>query len=168
MIIWITGQHNAGKTTLGDALADYYSAKLGIDVIRLDGDVWRMMTLNQDYSMEGRHRNVQRAMQAAVSLDDDRTIVICSFISPNREQREYIKYNHGAVEVYVKSIRIGEVLKRTKDYEAPLKNYIRINTDIASVFENMKSTLAAIRGLIDEGVIAPIAGMHDSADGSGI
>lgn len=131
MIIWITGQHNAGKTTLArNLLSHFRSAAPTVDAIHLDGDVWRDMTLNKDYSSRGRHRNLELAMSAALALNEINAVVICSFISPFRETRESLKMHADVFEVYVHTSRKSMTPeKEAPAYEPPAHNYIDVDTD---------------------------------------
>ena len=63
MIIWFTGQPGSGKTTLANELIlnlkrDFPDKKL----INIDGDDLRNISKNQDYSKEGRIRNISTAI----------------------------------------------------------------------------------------------------------
>jgi adenylylsulfate kinase-like enzyme len=106
MIIWITGEHNAGKTTL----AHYLLRALGseYDVVHIDGDEWREFTGNYDYSESGRRRNVETAMDNAINIiekSDGRRLVICSFMSPYKDMREELRRRTSVLEVFVKTTR---------------------------------------------------------------
>lgn len=130
MIIWITGQHYAGKTTLADALQLELSMR-GRPSVRLDGDLWRTMTLNEDYSDVGRKSNLRQAMLVAVALHADDNWVICAFVSPYRESREWLKQSvTGFLEVYVHTTRPPLQKSHTVDgYEPPLEDFLDVNTD---------------------------------------
>jgi energy-coupling factor transporter ATP-binding protein EcfA2 len=130
MIIWITGQHNAGKTTLALALAALLELRNRY-IVQLDGDAWRTMTRNLDYSEEGRRRNINQAMRVASVLDDDKTVVICSFISPYRDMREQLKSVSNCLEVYVYtgSRRTNSPRKLVDGYEPPTHDMIEVPTD---------------------------------------
>jgi adenylate kinase family enzyme len=154
MIIWITGQHNAGKTTLAKALQ--LEIKLhGYSVLHIDGDQWRDVWNDHDYSEEGRLRNVRRAMAVAELFEDESTIVICSFISPNRAQREWLKSMGRTLEVYVYTTRRTTTpVKLAREYQSPQQNYITCCTD-ATVRECVGQVMrgfAEMIQLLGEGV----------------
>jgi adenylylsulfate kinase len=130
MIIWLTGQPNAGKTTIGMRLQRKFIA-WQYQSILLDGDVWRNMTLNHDYSEEGRRRNLDMAMAVAWTLNSTDQIVICSFVSPYRDMRERLKTSGAEVlEVYLHTTRTHEVKDTYRpDYQHPLTNFLDIDTD---------------------------------------
>ena len=81
MIIWLTGQPGSGKTTMATKLFEMYSDWLQLDnVIHLDGDDVRNFLDNKDYSLEGRRKNIQFAIDMARVLHDKDYVVICSFV----------------------------------------------------------------------------------------
>ena len=56
-IIWLTGQPGSGKTTLANSLRDTIFKKLpNVDLMIIDGDDLRNITINKDYSRKGRER----------------------------------------------------------------------------------------------------------------
>lgn len=132
-IVWITGQPGSGKTTLAHALVQRF--EYGISgAVHFDGDDLRRMSCNQDYTVEGRRRNVlfaqKLASQAQVS------IVIVSLVSPFRDQRELFKSHFPVVECYThRSSATPKDVYRVADYEPPLENYIDLDTDVLSVTE---------------------------------
>jgi energy-coupling factor transporter ATP-binding protein EcfA2 len=130
MIIWITGQPGAGKTTLALALQQaVYRTKL-YDTVVLDGDDLRRMSLNTDYSKPGRVRNIQRAIATAIALDEDDTMVICAFVSPYRVMREQLKWCGKVVEVYVHTTRTDTSKPAPcLDYEPPTAEFVDVDTD---------------------------------------
>jgi len=128
MIIWITGQHCAGKTTVARELAERLLVE-DRNVISLDGDVWRKLSQNYDYSERGRRKNLFYAMRAAMAMEDEFTVVICSFISPFREMREKLKCAVDTVEVYLHTNRVPTHPERLVAYEPPLSGFVDICTD---------------------------------------
>jgi molybdopterin-guanine dinucleotide biosynthesis protein len=129
MIIWITGQQGGGKTTLAKDLITKLNS-LGLFTLHLDGDVWRSMTNNFDYSEEGRRRNVALAMRVALNADDGELMVICSFISPYRDLRESLKQYGNVLEVYVHTEERPRNNKlAAKYYECPTSHFVDICSD---------------------------------------
>ena len=62
MIYWFTGQPSSGKTTLGTKLHRFLKTEKRNwrrDVFHLDGDDLRLLTINKDYSEEGRRNNIR-------------------------------------------------------------------------------------------------------------
>ena len=130
MIIWLTGQPGSGKTTMATKLFEMYSDWLQLDnVIHLDGDDVRNVLDNKDYSLEGRRKNIQFAIDMARVLHDKDYVVICSFVSPYRDMREKLKEMSKVKEFYLHSTREPRKEYWVKDYEPPLENFTEINTD---------------------------------------
>jgi hypothetical protein len=132
MIIWITGQHNAGKTTLATKLTEAFRRQ-GKRAVHLDGDAWRTLAQNIDYSVEGRRNNIRQAMAVALLLDDSDSMTICSFISPYRDQREWLKETADVLEVYVLTVRSTQSPEKLcPDYEPPRTCYVPVLSDVPS------------------------------------
>ena len=130
MIIWLTGQPGSGKTTMATKVFKMYSDWLQLDnVIHLDGDDVRDVLDNKDYSLEGRRKNIQFAIDMARVLHEKDYIVICSFVSPYRDMREKLKEMSEVKEFYLHSTRELRKEYWVKDYEPPLENFTEINTD---------------------------------------
>ena len=130
MIIWLTGQPGAGKTTMAKKVFKMYSDWLQLDnVIHLDGDDVRDVLDNKDYSLLGRRKNIQFAIDMARVLHEKDYIVICSFVSPYRDMREKLKEMSEVKEFYLHSTRELRKEYWVKDYEPPLENFTEINTD---------------------------------------
>jgi adenylylsulfate kinase-like enzyme len=129
MIIWITGQHNAGKSTLAKSLKAVFD-ETHYNVVHLDGDAWRELSGNKDYSESGRRRNIGQAMSVALLLNEPGTIVICSFISPYRDQRETLKSFGDVLEVYVYTTRRSQTPERiARGYQPPQSGFLKVCTD---------------------------------------
>ena len=86
-MIWFTGLSGAGKSTLADVLEQKLN-KLGKHTCSLDGDNLRH-TLNEDlgFSDRDRNENIRRIGHVGKLMVDAGLIVISSFISPFKEQR---------------------------------------------------------------------------------
>ena len=68
MIYLITGKAGAGKTHYSKALAKELIDE-GVKVVVLDGDEFRDETKNDDFSDEGRRRNLLGAAKIAADLE---------------------------------------------------------------------------------------------------
>ena len=114
MIYWFYGQPGAGKTTLSNAL------NLRINAIQIDGDDVRSVFNNQDYSKEGRIKNLTLINNIVRFLDHKGFNVIVSVVSPYKEIRNQlldldIKYfyvctteTRGKENYFVKDFEIEE------------------------------------------------------------
>ena len=72
------------------------------DAIQIDGDKWRDITKNKDYSREGRNRNLKGAFDMAIYLEREGYIPILSFVTPYEEYRKYLAENSNKlIEIYL-------------------------------------------------------------------
>jgi len=128
MIYWFTGQPGHGKTTLANALVKQLRRQ-GYSPFHIDGDDLRELTTNKDYSRAGRENNIRQAQTIARYLHKQDEIVVGSFVSPYREIREELKSANDVTEIYVHTTEIrGKENRHVDDYEAPLSNFIDIDT----------------------------------------
>ena len=83
MIILFYGQPGSGKSTLADELykrlqtfikfTEYYHE---YKFMRIDGDKWRSVTNNKDYTKEGRNTNLKTAFDMSIYLENEGFIPI--------------------------------------------------------------------------------------------
>jgi hypothetical protein len=86
MIIWLTGNTGAGKTTLAKALTH------GNNTILLDGDEMRKTISTQcGMDMQGRWENCLRIARLAKHLEDEGHAVVVAVIAPYEKLRQEIK-----------------------------------------------------------------------------
>ncbi|MFK4506405.1 bifunctional enzyme CysN/CysC [Bradyrhizobium daqingense] len=90
-IIWFTGLSGAGKSTIANIVERQLHAA-GHHTMMLDGDNVRH-GLNRDlgFTEADRVENIRRAGEVAKLLVDAGLIVLCSFISPYRAEREMVR-----------------------------------------------------------------------------
>jgi bifunctional enzyme CysN/CysC len=148
--IWMTGLSGSGKSTIADVLEQKLFAE-GKHTIILDGDNVRG-GLNKDlgFTEQARAENIRRIAEVSKLMMDAGLIVIVSFISPFREERELAKDIIGFnnfIEVYIdtpldvaekrdvkglyKKARAGEIPNFTgisSPYEVPLDPDIKVQT----------------------------------------
>jgi bifunctional enzyme CysN/CysC len=87
-VLWFTGLSGAGKSTLALALEAELFAR-GYHVYVLDGDNVRTgLNANLGFSPEDRAENIRRVGEVAALFADAGFVVISSFISPYRTDRE--------------------------------------------------------------------------------
>ncbi len=155
-ILWMTGLSGSGKSTLAFSLEQFLFRK-GYHVYVLDGDNVRH-GLNADlgFSPEDRVENIRRVGQAAALFSRAGFLVITSFISPYRSDRDRVRslapeFFH---EVYVdadlktceqrdpkglyRRARAGEIQEFTgisAPYEPPALPELHVNTATQSVDE---------------------------------
>ena len=86
-IVWFTGLSGAGKSTISMGVEEELVSR-GISCYCLDGDNLRAgLCKDLTFSLEDRNENIRRAIEAAILLADSGQVVLCSLISPNREER---------------------------------------------------------------------------------
>ena len=134
MIYWFTGQPGAGKTVQGTKLKEFLQNEKRNwrkDVFHIDGDDLRELTLNKDYTEQGRIQNIKNAQLLAYFLQNKGCDVVVSLVAPYKELREEFKLVCGGniVEIYVHTNR-----KRNREqfkveaYEPPEQNFFDLDT----------------------------------------
>jgi adenylyl-sulfate kinase len=103
-VIWLTGLSGSGKSTLAN-LVEGWLALRGCHTYLLDGDNVRH-GLNKDlgFTAVDRVENIRRVGEVARLFVDAGVIVLCSFISPFRAEREAVRSlldNGEFIEVHV-------------------------------------------------------------------
>lgn len=167
--LWFTGLSGSGKSTVATAL-EHQLVNLGQHAYRLDGDNLRH-GLNNDlgFSPEDRTENIRRVGEVGILLADSGCLVLSSFISPYREDRDKIRNLHQKsglpfLEIYMdvsvdvcesrdpkglyKKARAGEIPSFTgisAPYEAPESPELRIQTDQCSVEEAAMQCIAMLK-----------------------
>jgi bifunctional enzyme CysN/CysC len=113
-IVWLTGLSGAGKSTIANLVEQKLFA-MAHHTMLLDGDNVRH-GLNRDlgFTEADRVENIRRAGEVAKLMVDAGLIVICSFISPYRAERDMVRGMVGAdefIEVHVDT-PIEECMRR--------------------------------------------------------
>ena len=149
-VIWFTGLSGSGKSTIANIVEKKLSSD-GVLTYLLDGDNLRH-GLNKDlgFKKEDRIENLRRVGEVTKILHDSGIVVLASFISPYKKDREAIKSlftGKDFIEVhidadletvksrdpkglYIKAIegKIPNFTGVTSAYEAPESPDIKINT----------------------------------------
>ncbi len=157
VVLWFTGLSGSGKSTLASKVnSDLYSR--GNNCYMLDGDNIRLgINSDLDFTDKGRKENIRRIAEVAKLFVDAGEIVLCSFVSPFKEDREQARKIIGEenfVEVFVncpiiecekrdvkglyKRARNGEIKHFTgidSPYEAPTNPEIEVLTHKYSIDE---------------------------------
>ena len=161
--LWLTGLSGSGKSTVADALVERLRAG-GLPVELLDGDVVRSVFPATGFSKEERDRHVKRIGFLASRLERHGVFVVCSFISPYRESRAWVREQCGNfVEIHVATsleecerrdvkglyarARSGEIEHFTgidDPYEAPEDPEIRIETTDLTVEQTVDRIVARL------------------------
>lgn len=169
-VIWFTGLSGSGKSIIADRVCKYLRKK-NIACQRLDGDIMRKaLSKDLNYTKEDRNKNIERAAFVAELLSKHGVIVLASFISPYRKQRNKVRKQVGNfIEVFVNaSIQICErrdtkgLYKKAKagkiqnftgisdPYQAPKQPEIELKTDQENIKE---STNKIIKYLEQKGFV---------------
>lgn len=164
--IWFTGLSGAGKSTLANELERALSVQ-GKYTMLLDGDNVRLgLNKNLGFDEQDRIENIRRVAEVVKLMNDAGLIVLTSFISPYRSDRERAKKIIGEdnfIEVYVstpleecerrdvkglyKKARAGEIPNFTgisSPYEAPVNPTITVDTSKCSLEEAVEQILKEI------------------------
>ncbi len=164
--LWFTGLSGSGKSTIAVALEHslHHRGKL---CYRLDGDNIRLgINKNLGFSAEDRQENIRRIGEVSKLFNDVGVIVLSSFISPYRQDRDIVRELHAQadlpfVEVYVdcslavaeqrdpkglyKKARAGEIRNFTgidDPYEEPLAAEIHLHTGQDSLENEVAALLS--------------------------
>ncbi|HXG29640.1 MAG TPA: adenylyl-sulfate kinase [Nevskiales bacterium] len=172
--LWFTGLSGSGKSTVAVALEKYLNEQ-GHLAFRLDGDNVRLgINKNLGFSAEDRKENIRRIGEVAKLFVDAGVIVLSSFISPYREDRDNVRKLHDDagmdfLEIYVecpldvaegrdpkglyKKARAGQIKNFTgidDPYEAPYKPELTLRSDRMSLEEEVSAVLALMK---DRGIL---------------
>lgn len=172
--LWFTGLSGSGKSTVAVALEQALLSR-GKIAYRLDGDNVRLgINKNLGFSAEDRKENIRRIGEISKLFADAGVIVLSSFISPYREDRDTVRALHDAdklpfLEIYVdcpldeaerrdpkglyKKARAGEIKNFTgisDPYEAPAKPDLHLHSEAMSLSQEVELILADLerRGLL--------------------
>ncbi len=160
-VLWFTGLSGAGKTAVA-VHTEQELKRRGLRVERLDGDIVRKsLTADLGFTREDRDTNIQRVAFVAKLLSRNGVAVLCSFISPYRATRDWVRQEvTNFVEVFV-DVSLDEAIRRDvkglyrkalageirnftgvdDPYEPPLNPEIRLDTDHETVEESAGKVL---------------------------
>jgi len=151
LVVWMTGLSGSGKSSICQELAQLLISK-NRPVFHLDGDILRKgLCSDLGYTEKDRKENIRRAGEVAALIAKTGVIVLASFISPYRRDRNRVRVaakNSRFFEVYVdcpielcekrdpkglyKKARSGKLTDFTgitSPYEIPLKPELHLRSD---------------------------------------
>jgi len=133
MIIVLFGQPHSGKSTIAKEFSNF---------LNIDGDQLRELFVNNDYSREGRIKNLNRASDIAHFINSTGKDVILSLVYPYEEARDYLNNLTNDVKwIYLiyDGIR-GRENFHVKDFQPPItEKYLLIDTSKLNLSETVKS-----------------------------
>ena len=138
MVLWFTGLSASGKSTIANNVEKQLNKKQYNSYI-LDGDNVRS-GLNKDlgFSPADRNENIRRIIEVSKLFVDSGKIVLCSFISPYRNDREMAREILGEhfVEIFVDT-PIEECIKRDPKglYKMAISGEIKNFTGVSAPYE---------------------------------
>jgi bifunctional enzyme CysN/CysC len=134
-VLWLTGFSGAGKSTIANLVEQRLHAA-GHHTMLLDGDNIRHgLCRDLGFTEADRVENIRRAGEVAKLLTESGLIVMCSFISPYRAEREMVRnlFSNGEfIEIFVDT-PIGECIRRdpkglyAKAQAGKIKNFTGID-----------------------------------------
>lgn len=129
MIILFYGQPASGKTTLAQAFIKEMSDSWD-DFIHIDGDEWRSICKNTNYSREGRIANLECAFNMAKFLEFQGFTPVLSFVAPYKEMRNKLRESGQLViEIYLQyEGDRGRSNYFAKDFEESDTDCLKLNT----------------------------------------
>ena len=181
-VVWLTGLSGSGKSTIAN-LVEGWLALRGCHTYLLDGDNVRH-GLNKDlgFTAVDRVENIRRVGEVARLFVDAGVIVLCSFISPFRAEREAVRslLDDGEfIEIHVTAplevceardpkglyakCRAGQLPNFTgidSPYEAPEKADLVLDTTTAPAAELAHRIVSLLQA---RGIVAN-EGAHESAE----
>lgn len=139
LLIWFTGLSGSGKSTIANSLEQKLH-ELNIKTYSLDGDNVRK-GINKDlsFSAEDRTENIRRIAEIANLMIDAGMVVIASFVSPYKKDRDNIRNivkDVNFVEIFVNT-SLAECERRDVKglYEKARAGLIKDMTGISSPYE---------------------------------
>lgn len=172
--LWFTGLSGSGKSTVAVAVERALAAR-GVLSYRLDGDNIRLgINSNLGFSAEDRQENIRRVGEISKLFADTGIVVLSSFISPYREDRDTVRKMHETgglpyLEVFVdcpleeaesrdpkglyKKARAGEIKGFTgidDPYEAPVSPELHLNTAEMTLDQEVEVIISTLQ---EKGII---------------
>jgi bifunctional enzyme CysN/CysC len=174
-VLWFTGLSGSGKSTIAQHL-ERTLYRRGVHTMFLDADTVRHGLNNDlDFSPADRAEHIRRVAEVAAIGFSHASVVLCSFISPYRRDRDYARSivpNGRFFEIYTKcdlevvkrrdpnglyaqalSGEIKHVTGITAPYEEPEQAELVVETDV----ESPDSIIAKLVKLLENAGIIPAA-----------
>ena len=131
MIYVLYGQPGSGKTTLSQLLCTHIQHQpQGCDPEVIDGDRFRKIFKQTDYSKKGRENNIRAANTVATYINNVNNVdVILALVNPYERLRAELRANNSqVVEILLESDRDLRREYHVEDFEIGEPDHI-VNTD---------------------------------------
>ena len=131
MIYVLYGQPGSGKTTLSQMLCTHiHHQPTGNEAVVIDGDKFREIFKQTDYSKKGRENNIRAANTVATYINNVNNVdVILALVNPYESLRAELRANNSqVVEILLESDRDLRREYHVKDFEIGEPDHI-VNTD---------------------------------------
>jgi len=117
-VIWLTGLSGAGKSTIAEELSKHIDAQI------VDGDVVRK-TLSSDlkHGNTDRIESYRRAIKCIKGTLDNSKFVVAAFVSPKKEQRDWVKSQFDGIPFYEVFIKASLETCQTRDVKGLYKRF---------------------------------------------
>jgi adenylylsulfate kinase len=138
-VIWFTGLPSSGKSTVAHHLEKELFER-GIRSYVLDGDnVRHGINANLGFSREDRRENLRRIAELSKLFVDAGLVVLAAFVSPYKEDRQYVKDIVGIdnfFEIYIKcSVDTCEKRDPKGHYKKAKEGIIKNYTGVSAPYE---------------------------------
>jgi bifunctional enzyme CysN/CysC len=139
VVLWFTGLSGSGKSTITRVLENRLF-QMGCHTMLLDGDNLRHgLCTDLGFSQKDRSENIRRAGESAALFFEHGNIVTCSFISPYRADRAFVRAlfpQDRFFEIYVKC-DLEECIRRDPNglYKKAIRGEIEKFTGISDPYE---------------------------------
>jgi adenylylsulfate kinase len=166
MVVWFTGLSGSGKSTLANAVERALWER-GYATYLLDGDnVRHGLCKDLGFSVADRAENIRRVGEVARLMVDAGLIVLASFISPSRQERDAVRARFEAgtfIEVHVatpldvceqrdpkglyrlaRTGRLAEFTGISAPYDTPTKAELVIDTSLQSLPDSVNLLLTRL------------------------
>jgi len=142
-LVWFTGLPSSGKSTIAHGLEKELFSR-GMRTYVLDGDnVRHGLNSNLGFSREDRRENLRRIVELSKLMVDAGLIVLAAFISPYREDREYVRSRFDGdnfLEIYVRcSVEECERRDPKDNYKRARAGLIKDYTGVSAAYEEPES-----------------------------
>ena len=153
-VLWLTGLSGCGKSTLADAL-EVQLQEMGHRTYLLDGDnVRHGLSKDLSFTDEDRVENIRRVAEVAKLMVDAGLIVITSFISPFKAERDLARSlmeENEFIEVFVDTpLEVCEQRDPKGLYKLARAGKITNFTGIDSAYEAPENAEMVIKGAEDD------------------